>query len=219
MPSYRSHVALTVWPIGALFMMGLVRAWPALHGAPAYAAVARGGWFWLIFETLLMAVALLSFAIGWRRFSVRGEDDSGPYRSGGCIRLQKMAGGVAWAFVLSHLILQWFVTVRVGPVALSQYELMRGFLSRPPVLGLYVVGLAALGLYLAQGIAASLRAWGVGVRPETSRWLEASCTLAAAALMLMAVNVLSHFATGRAYWASPPPKEGPGAEHVSRAAR
>ena len=80
------------------------------------------------------------------------------------------------------------MTMRVGPVALSHYELLRGFLSRPLVLGVYVVGLAALGLYLSQGIAASFRAWGIGTRPETSRWLEVGCTLASAIMMLMAVR-------------------------------
>jgi hypothetical protein len=218
-PSYRTHVALTVWPIGALFILGLARAWPALQGAPAYAAVATGSWLWLIVETLVVAVSLLLFARGWRDFSVARQDDPGPYRTAGCIRLQKLAGGLAWAFVLSHLIIQWFVTVRVGPVALSQYELLRTFLSRPPLLGFYVGGLAALGLYLAQGMAASLRAWGVGVRPETSPWLEVGSTVVSVVLMLLAVNVLSHFVTGRAYWASSPPTVDPGTERVSRAAR
>jgi hypothetical protein len=92
------------------------------------------------------------------------------------------------------------MTVRVGPVALSHYELLRGFLSRSPVVGFYVLGLAALGLFLSQGIAASFRAWGFARRPESSRWLEVGCTLVAAVMVLMAINVLSHFVTGRAYW-------------------
>jgi hypothetical protein len=103
---------------------------------------------------------------------------------------------------VGHLIVQWVMTFQAGPVALSHYELLRGLLSRPVVLGLYVIGLAALGLYLAQGIAASFRAWNIGTRPESSRWLEAGCTLASAIVMLMALNLLSHFATGRAYWFS-----------------
>jgi hypothetical protein len=92
------------------------------------------------------------------------------------------------------------MSLRVGPVALSHYEMLRGFLSRPPVAGFYVLGLAALGLFLSQGIAASFRAWGVAQTPGSSRWLEAGCTLISAAVVLMTVNVLSHFVTGRAYW-------------------
>jgi hypothetical protein len=46
----------------------------------------------------------------------------------------------------------------------------------------------------------TLRAWGVARTPESSRWLEVGCTVASAVMMLMAINVLSHFVTGRAYW-------------------
>ena len=110
-------------------------------------------------------------------------------------RREKFVIGRNWLFDL-----QWFMTARVGPVALSQYELLRGFLSRPPVLAFYVLGLGALGLFLSQGFAATLRAWGVARTPESSRWLEVGCTVASAVMMLMAINVLSHFVTGRAYW-------------------
>ena len=99
--------------------------------------------------------------------------------------------------------------VRAGPVALSHYELLREILSRPPVLAFYVLGVAAFGLFLSQGIAASFRAWGFARRPETSRWLEVGCTLASAVMMLMAVNVLSHFATGRAFWMESRPPVSP----------
>lgn len=190
--------------MAVLFVVGLVRAWPGIGGAPAYAASAPSSWGWLTLHTLLILGSLLAYAVGWSRFAP--EDPSGqPYRSIGCVRLQKLAGGVAWGLLLAHLILQWVMTLRVGPVALSHYELLRGFLSRPPVLAFYVVGLAALGAYLAQGAAASFRAWGLGTRPETSRWLEVGCTVASAMVTLMAVNVLSHFTTGRAYWDVSPP--------------
>jgi hypothetical protein len=117
--------------------------------------------------------------------------------------LQNLAGAFAWALVVAHLALQWFMTVRVGPVALSQYELLRRFLSRPPALGFYVFGLAALGLFVSQGIAASFRAWGLSRGPESSRWLEVGCTVLSAMMVLMSINVLSHFVTGRAYWMGP----------------
>jgi len=95
------------------------------------------------------------------------------------------------------------MTVRVGPVALSQYELLREFLSRPAVLVYYLAGLGALGLFLSQGMAASFRAWGFAERPVSSRWLEVGSTLASAVILLMAINILSHFVTGRAYWIGP----------------
>jgi hypothetical protein len=184
----------------ALFGLGLYRAWPAIRGAPPYAASSPASWPSLVGWTVVTLVFLVAYARGWSRLELADEDDAGPYRSAGCVRLQKLAGAVAWALFVGHLAVHWAMTFRVGPVALSQYELLRAFLSRPLVLGLYVLGLAALGLYLAQGIAASFRALGLGTRPESSRWLEVGCTLASAIMMLMAVNVLSHFATGRAYW-------------------
>ena len=199
MQRFRSHVALTVWPMALLFGVGLSRAWPALRGAPSYAASSPASWLSLIAWTLVVLAGIAAYARGWSRLPL-SEEEGGPYRSPGCVRLQKLAGGLAWAFILGHLMVHWFMTFQVGPVALSHYEILRGFLSLPAVLGLYVVGICAVGLYLSQGIAASFRSWGLGIRPESSRWLELGCTLASAIVMLMAVNVLSHFATGRAYW-------------------
>jgi hypothetical protein len=201
-PYFRSHVALTVWPMVALFGLGLSHMWPALQGAPSYAASSPASWLSLIAWTVVVVGFLGAYVRGWSKFELTDGDDTRPYRSAGCVRLQKLAGGVAWAFLVGHLVVHWVMTFRVGPVALSQYQLLREFLSRPLVLGLYVLGLAALGLYLSQGIAASLRTWGLGTRPESSRWLEVGCTVASAIMMLMAVNILSHFATGRAYWSA-----------------
>jgi len=196
---FRSHVVLTVWPMALLFGLGLSHAWPALGGAPSYAASSPASWLSLVAWTLVVLAFIAAYVRGWSRLPL-AEEEVGPYRSSGCVRLQKIAGGLAWAFIFGHLVVHWLMTFRVGPVALSHYEILRGFLSLPAVLGLYVVGISAVGLYLSQGIAASLRAWGLGIRPESSRWLEVGCTLASAIVMLMAVNVLSHFATGRAYW-------------------
>jgi len=153
----------------------------------------------------MVLVALGLYARGWSTLSTETLPGEGPYRSDGCRRLQKLAGALAWGFVLAHLILHWVMTVRVGPVALSHYELLRGFLSRIPVLSFYMLGLAALGLFLAQGFAATLRVWGFGRTPESSRWLEVGGTLASAMMMLLAINVLSQFVTGRAYWTSSAP--------------
>ena len=112
---------------------------------------------------------------------------------------------MAWGLVLGHLGLEWFMLMSAGPASLSHYELLRGVLSMPVVLGLYLVGLGALGVYLSQGIAASFRALGFAEGLESSRLLEVGCTLLSAMMLLMAINILSHFSTGRAYWTSSPP--------------
>ena len=186
----------------ALFGLGLSRAWPALRGAPSYAAASPASWLSLAGWTAVTVVFLGAYARGWSRLALADDEGAGPYRSEGCVRLQKLAGAAAWAFLVGHLAVHWVMALRVGPVALSHYELLRGLLSRPLAVGLYVVGLAALGLYFSQGIAASFRAFGLGTRRESSRWLEVGCTLMSAIMVLMAANVLSHFATGRAYWST-----------------
>lgn len=203
MPRYRAHIALTVWPITALLVLELARMWPALDGASSFAAASPVTWTALLVYTVVVVLSLAAYARGWSLLSLGSPTGAGPYRTEGCRRLQKLAGGLAWALVVAHLALQWSMSIRVGPVALSQYELMRGFFSRPPVLGFYVIGLAALGLFLSQGVAATLREWGGARSPETSRWLEVGCTVASAGVMLVAINVLSHFVTGRAYWMGP----------------
>ncbi len=200
MSRHRSHVGLTVWPILVLFLLELARTWPAIHGAPAFAAASPAGWSSLVACTVVIVVFLGAYARGWSSLKEDTPTGAGPYRSEGCRRLQRLAGGVAWSLVVAQLILHWVMTVRVGPVALSHYELLRGFLSRPPVLAFYLFGLASFGLFAAQGLAASLRAWGVGVRRESSLWVELGCTLLSVVMVLMAINVVSHFATGRAYW-------------------
>lgn len=200
---YRAHIALTAWPITALLVLELARMWPALDGASSFAAASPVTWTALAVCTVVVVLSLAAYARGWSLLSLGSPTGAGPYRTEGCRRLQKLAGGLAWALVVAHLALQWFMSIRVGPVALSQYELMRGFFSRPPVLGFYVFGLAALGLFLSQGVAATLREWGGARSPEISRWVEVGCTVASAGVMLVAINVLSHFATGRAYWMGP----------------
>jgi hypothetical protein len=174
--------------------------WPALGGASAFAASSPVSWLSLVAFTVVGLVFLVVYARGWNQLRQDDPAGAGPYRSEGCRRLQRLAGGLAWGLVVAHLALQWFMTVAAGPVALSQYELLRRFLSHPLVLVFYVVGLASFGLFLSQGIAASVRAWGMARGPKTSQLLEVGATLASAMVLLLAINVLSHFVTGRAYW-------------------
>lgn len=200
MPRHRRHIALTVWPILVLSASELARLWPALRGASAFASASPVSWGSLTAFTVVVVASLAAYALGWSTWASQSATGPGPYRSAGCLRLQKLAGGIAWGLVVAHLSLQWFMTLHVGAVALSHYEMLRGFLSRPPVVGFYVLGLAGLGLFLSQGIAASFRAWGLAQTSGSSRLLEVGCTLISAAMVLMTINVLSHFVTGRAYW-------------------
>lgn len=200
MSRHRSHIVLTVWPIAILVASELFRLWPAIRGAGSFAAASPASWSRLLLWTLAVLCSLAAYARGWAMLRADEPGDAGPYRSDGCRRLQKLVGGLGWGLVVAHLILHWVMSVRVGPVALSQYELLRGFLSRLPVLAFYLLGLGAIGLFLSQGIAASFRAWGLGLRSETSRWIEVGGTFLSVMMLLFAFNILSHFVTGRAYW-------------------
>lgn len=199
MPRHRRHVLLSVWPIALLYVLWLAHMWPALDGAPSYASQSPTSWLSVTVLTLAAVAFLVAYVVGWSDL-VLAAGEAGPYRTSGCMHLQKLAGAAAWSLLLGWIGLLWWMTLRVGPVALSHYELLRIILSRPVVMACCVFGLAALGLYLSQGLAASLRVWGFGRRPESSLAVEVACTLAAMVLVLLAINVLSHFTTGRAYW-------------------
>lgn len=211
MPRHRSHLALTVWPITALFVFEMAHLWPALQGASVFASASPVSWLSQAACSAVVVAFLLAYIRGWATLRRDASGGKGPYRSEGCRRLQWWAGAGAWALVLGHLGVEWYMFMSAGPSSLSHYELLRGILSMPIVLGLYVAGLAALGVYLSQGFAASVHAWGFAETPESSRWVEVGCTLLTAAILLVAINVLSHFATGRAYWMSEsPPASGAG---------
>lgn len=205
---HRRHIALTVLPIAALYVMELVRLWPAIRGAQSFAVSSPAGWLPLALCTVAVLLSLAAYARGWNLLDSEPSGGPGPYRSVADRRLQKLAGGAAWGLAVAHLALHWLMSVRVGPVALSQYELLREFLSRVPVLMFYVLGLATLGLFLAQGFAAGARSLGLGRTPESSRRLEVGGTLASVMMLVFAVNLLGHFATGRAYWTGLPSETG-----------
>lgn len=197
MQRYRSHLALTVWPLGALFVLELFRLGPALRGSASFALASRSGW---LAQSLWTAVALALLGLYVRGWVSLQREGAGPYRTVGCRRLQQWAGAVGWALILGHLAVRWWLFASVGNQPLAHYELLRSILSHPLTLSLYLLGAGAVCLYLSQGVAASIRSAGVVRRPETSRWLEVGCTLGAAVLLLVAANILSHFAIGRAFW-------------------
>ncbi len=199
MGQYRAHLLLTVWPLALLWVWELSRLGFALQGSAAFAAATDAGWGDLLWVTLLIFAGAVSHAWGWRSLRAEPADVAGPYRSAGCRRLQRWAGGFAWALVFGHLAVRWWMHAQAGPEALSHYELWRNVLSLPLVVGAYLLGLGATALYVSQALAAFIRSFGLGSRPKASRWLEIGCALAAAGLLLASGNVLSHFATGRAW--------------------
>lgn len=202
MARHRSHLALTVWPIAVVTLLEVLRLWPALDGATAFAVRSPDSWLALAARTALVLAFLAAYIRGWSALRRNDPEGPGPYGTVGNRRLQRGAGAVAWGLVLGHLGLQWFMFFSSGPASLSHYEILRETLSLPWVLGLYVFGLGALGLFLSQGFAAAFKRMGYAEGAKNSRWLDTGCTLAVTVMLMLAVNVLSHFSTGRAYWSS-----------------
>ena len=171
----------------------------ALQGSTAFAAATDAGWGDLFWVTLLILGSLALYVWGWRMLAHEPAEAPGPYRSAGCRGLQRWAGFLACGLVLGHLAVRWWMHFYAGPEALSHYGLWRDILSLPAVIGAYLLGLGATCLYLSQGLSAFVRSFGLASGPSASRWLEIGFTLAAAALLLVSSNLLSHFATGRAW--------------------
>lgn len=177
--------------------MELIRLGPALSGSASFAIASRSGW---LAQTLWTAVVLALLGLYARGWALLEREGAGPYRTVGCRRLQQWAGALGWALVLGHVVVRWWLLASVGSEPLAHYELLRSILSRPLTLSVYLLGCGAVCLCLSQGVAASIRSVGLVRRPETSRWLEVGCTFAAAVLLLVTANILSHFGTGRAFW-------------------
>ncbi len=195
---------LTVGPLVVVFALEVGRLWPALGGASAFAAASPMSWLGSALSSLVVFLALAAYVAGWRMLETDRDRSGDPYSTLGTLRLQRWTGALVWMFVLGHLGVQWVMLSRVGPVSLSHYELLRDLLSRPVVMALYVFGLAAFGLFASQGLSALLRSLRGRPASESSRWIDVGCTLLAAIMVLFAVNLVSHFATGRAYWSGSP---------------
>ncbi|MDH3726118.1 MAG: hypothetical protein OER77_01180, partial [Myxococcales bacterium] len=65
MPRHRTHLALTIWPILALFAYGLSHLWPALQGASAFAAASPVSWLSQAACTAVVIAFLLAYVRGW----------------------------------------------------------------------------------------------------------------------------------------------------------
>ena len=63
MPRYRSHIALTGWPITALFVLELARMWRALRGASSFAAASPVTWSSLVAHTVVVVVISMALFV------------------------------------------------------------------------------------------------------------------------------------------------------------
>ena len=141
----------------------------------------------------------LALARGGLDADVARDDASLGFVSPATRRLQAAAGVLTVAFAVLYLAQTWWPLAVAGASDADVYERLTNVLSTVPYAVAYVVGLAAVGLYLAQGLAAAHAVfWHDGTRPAAPpvAWL---CGIVALVFYLGAVNVLSHFVRGGAF--------------------
>lgn len=188
---------LAVVPATVVALLELVRLSYGLGGATAFAQGLVLGWVSLALATIVLVLSAAAFFAGatW--------NDGSP-ATPGLRRLQFGAGTLAWAFIAFHLVNCWLSLDAVGAEPLGQYEFLRNLLSLPINLAIYVFGLGVTSLYLVQGSAAVLEAWGFADTPLMQKRVELVLGAFACIVFVFAVNVLSHFAAGRALFVTTP---------------
>jgi succinate dehydrogenase / fumarate reductase, cytochrome b subunit len=124
----------------------------------------------------------------------RGERHAG-YPDAGSRMLQGLTGAVVLVFIGVHLTHTWALKWR-GSGHFAAYEALRTDLSQGVYLGLYVVGLTALCVHLAQGLGAAAETWSLARTHRARRAWRLAAGALAAGLWLVAINTTSHFATG-----------------------
>lgn len=183
---------LAIAPLVALFPLEVFRLAFGLGGATSFGLGLQLGWVTATLVSLVLAGSLVAFLLG-------GVRRDSPVLTGGSLRLQRWAGLICWAFVALHLSHLWRGLVQFGPDPLSQYEFLRNWLSLPINVAFYVIGLAAMSLYLVQGIPALAHAWGFARLGSHRRW-EIATGILAWLFFVFTINILSHYATGAAMW-------------------
>ena len=171
----------------------------ALGGRTAFAeAFGAGGALrqWIV---LLLVVGA---GAGWAMLSAKLRTDAPSVQ--GFRRLQYTAMPVALVFLLVHASLTWG-TAALGSDPGTVYEGLRRSLPNYPMIAVYVVGLAALGLATEQG----LLVWAASrvTRPATMRWLRFFAAAFPVVAFVVAVNGLGQFVAGRGLLWRPEPAE------------
>lgn len=192
-----------------------VTVWLAFHvwetaaasaGQDAFAARLTGpaaGSLGLLVEVLLILLPLVVHAVTGLMLVAKERDpkDAGSYDSPGSRRLQRGSGVVALVFIAAHLRHIWLARVLGGYDAVEVHGLLAQDLGTPSYLAIYVVGLTAVFLHLAEGLTAAARTWGVASGDRAMLRLRVVAVLLAVGLWGMSINSLSHFSTGRAlFW-------------------
>lgn len=164
---------------------------------------------------VLVPLALHAVAGTLRARSAAG--DAGGYGDAGSRVLQWVAAAAVVLFLAAHLAHTWVVDLQgAGPFGL--YEALRTDLPHSVWLVIYVLGLTALAMHVAQGVGAFPHTWGLSLGRRGFGVWRAAGVVVAVALWVVAMNTVSYFATGEALLfrveplapaSSSPPSSGP----------
>lgn len=157
-----------------------------------------GGEPWAVALEVALVLVPLALHVGLGVVRARaGLGTAGGYGDVGSRGLQWLTGGLALAFLGAHLAHTW-VRKLAGAGAYGLYEGLREDLPHPIWLGVYVAGVSALCLHLAQGVGALGGAFVAEPSVRARRLWRLGGAVLALALWVVAVNTISHFATGEA---------------------
>jgi hypothetical protein len=173
----------------------------------------EGGSAWaLVLESVLVLLPLaVHVSVGLARIVRQGRPrEAAGYPSAGSRGLQWITGALVLAMLVVHLGHTWVAKLGgTGPFAL--YDGLRTDTGRPLVFAVYVTGLTALCLHLAQGLVAGARRWVPVTGSAALPTFRVVAAVAAVLCWVVSLNTLSHFVVGRALlWevGGGPPSEG-----------
>jgi succinate dehydrogenase hydrophobic anchor subunit len=121
---------------------------------------------------------------------------AGRYPDAGVRKLQRLSGALLLVFLVVHL--GHALVPALTTDAAAAYERLRHDLGQPLYLVVYIVGIAATSLHLAQGMEAASSDVVLRFGERPARIVRALGVATAIAVFAVAMNTLSHFAAGRA---------------------
>jgi len=181
-----AYLAFHLWELAA-----------ATSGREAF--VARAAWWggpWARVLAVLVLLPLVVHALaGARRVRVEAGHREA-YGTAGTRRLQWLTAVIAALFLAVHLVHVGRTIGIDGGGARAAYDRLRTDLGEPGWLSLYVVGIGAVCLHLAGGLAAAVDRLSLRVSPQVARLRRVLIHVGAALAFLVAAHQLGYFAAG-----------------------
>jgi succinate dehydrogenase / fumarate reductase, cytochrome b subunit len=192
----RVHSLLGVVPLAAYLCLHLYDNWPALEGREPWVdrALHAPSRPWVLLLVLLPM--LVHAALGMQRFLREASSETGPRGGRASSRLQAITGLLVLGFVVFHVSQMW--TASQGPQhsPYDAYAVLWSTLGRPPVLGLYLLGVSAVCFHLAHGLPRAALTFAPALPERAVLLVRVASGVLGALLWLMLLQLLAHFALG-----------------------